>query len=183
MTHSDPTAGYSTSVKDFTQTDHLWRRAFKEIQPILSLLAHRKGNEPLANAYATAIKESENKPYTWSKTGWRQTIAEALGKRLDLTVVESWDWPLTLYRPAQYKPLKTIIWSVSANPAELLHLIWVKDSYFIAASDDRTLLPSVIENEVRIKLPPPADPTHSPTTGTQILRLWIWAKHNFKLRR
>lgn len=183
MANSDPTAGYSTSVNDFTDSDHLWRRAFREIQPILSILAARKGNETLAKAYATAVKESENKPHTWSKTGWRVTLAEALGKQIDLTQVESWDWPLTLYQPSRYKPLQTLIWSVTANPNQLLHLIWVKNSYFIAASDDRALLPSVINNEIRLKLAPPAEATPPIHISQAVLRLWIWGKHNFTLRK
>jgi hypothetical protein len=171
---SDSTLSYSAAQNDFTATEHLWRRAFKEIQPLASALAAQNDNEPLANAYAQAVKQTRGNPQTWEKTGWNQTLTQILGKYIELTTIDDWDWPLALSRPANFKPLQTIAWSSHSNPQEILHLIWVKNTCLLAVTDDLTLLKGAILNYTRLTFPP-----NKNNDNLLTLKLWVWDKKNF----
>ena len=172
----DSTISYSAAQNDYSGIVHLWHRAFKEIQPLASALAAQAGNEPLANAYAEAIRQTEGQPQTWEKTGWNKTLTQILGKYIELITIDSWDWPLTLCRPAKFKPLLAIAWSCQWNPEETLHLVWIKNSCLLAVTDDLALLKGAIINYSRLTLPPDKN-CSTPLT----LKLWIWDKKNFTL--
>jgi hypothetical protein len=173
---SDSTISYSSAQNDFSGTDHLWRRAFKELQPLASALAAASGNQPLAQGYADAIKQTQGQLRTWEKTGWRKTLFQILGKYIELTTVELWDWPIVLSRPEKFKPLLSIAWSCQVNPQETLHLVWIKNTCLLAVTDDLDLLSGTIRHQVRVTLPP-TNGCSSPLP----LKLWIWDKNNFAL--
>ena len=173
---SDLTLSYSAAQNDFSGTEHLWRRAFREIQPLASALAAQTGNQPLAQAYADAVKQTQGDPQSWEKTGWSKTLTQILGKYIELTTIEDWDWPLALSRPAKFKPLQAIAWSCLSNPEETLHLVWIKNSCLVALSDDLTLLKGALINYTRLTFPPDKN-----SSTPLALKLWIWDKKTFIL--
>lgn len=176
MASQDSTTIYSVAQNDFTNTENLWRTAFKEIQPLLSALAAESANPGLAKAYAEALKQSQGQPQSWAQTGWRKTLAQVLGKYIELTKVESWDWPVMLARPGKFKPLQAMSWSCQVNPEETLHLAWIKNSCLIAVTDDLTFLEGAIRNHISLIIPPNAN-----SSVSLRLKAWIWDKHNFLL--
>ena len=174
MPTPDSTFGFSVAQNDFSDTENLWRRAFKEIQPLLSALAAQSNNTVLAKAYAEAIKQTQGRPESWAKTGWRKTLTHVLGKYIELTKIESWDWTSVLCRPEKFKPLQAVAWSCQVNPEETLHLVWIKDTCLLAITDDLSLLEGAIRQQIRLTMPP----NHSSSLPLS-LKAWIWDKHNF----
>jgi hypothetical protein len=132
------TFGFSVAQHDLSDTEHLWRRAFKEIQPLLSALAAQSGNTALAKPYAEGIKQSQGHPESWAKTGWRKTLAHLLGKYIELTKIELWDWTAMLAHPKKVKPLQAVAWSCQVDPEETLHLVWIKDTCLVAITGQNT---------------------------------------------
>lgn len=174
MPTQDSTFGFSVAQNDLSDTEHLWRRAFKEIQPLLSTLAAQSGNTPLAKAYAQAVKQSQGHPESWAKTGWRKTLSHVLGKYIELTRIGFWDWTAVLHRPEKVKPLQAVAWSCQVNPEETLHLVWIKDTALVAITDDLSLLEGAIQHHIRLTMPP-----NQNSTLPLSLKAWIWDKHNF----
>jgi hypothetical protein len=176
MNQHDSTYSYSISETDFTNSENIWRRAFKEIQPLLSALAGENGNQTLAIAYQEALSATKHRPSQWGQTGWRNTLAEALSKEINLTKTESIDWPLLLARPEKCATLLPIAWACQVNPQETLQLLWIKNSCLIALTDDLKFLHPAIQNHIRLIIRP-----NKTSTRTIYLKAWIWHKNNFLL--